>query len=119
MTDNKCDPPAFTASAGATLTFNLTKKGTALHNLPIAGEDNQFNTTDDVVSDTNLISGGQTGALTCTAPHQAGEYKFRCDIHPADRNDHRPLMSCRPRSRPRDLDSGALFVQPVATSVRR
>ena len=84
MTDETYIPNDFTVAKGAQVTFNLTNDGTAIHNMRIAGEDDEYNTADDAVSDPDLISGGQTGTLEWTAPNEAGEYKFQCDIHPTD-----------------------------------
>ena len=50
----------------------------------VAGADNQLNTADDVATAEQLILPGQSSSLTWTAPQEAGEYQFRCDIHPTD-----------------------------------
>jgi plastocyanin len=84
MTDNKFDPAGFTVPAGATVTFNLTNDGAAIHAMRVSGEDNEYNTDDDAVSDPDLISGGGTGTLEWTAPDSSGEIKFQCDFHPTD-----------------------------------
>ena len=84
MTDNKFDPAEFTVPSGATVTFNLTNDGAAIHAMRVAGEDNQYNTEDDAVSDPDIISGAGTGTLEWTAPDSPGEIKFQCDFHPTD-----------------------------------
>lgn len=84
MGDNFFDPTEFTVGAGATVTFNLTNDGIAIHNMRIGGEDNEYNTDDDAVSDPELMTGGQTGTLVWTAPSEPGEYIFQCDFHPTD-----------------------------------
>ena len=76
--------PTITVAAGAELTFNLTNDGTAIHNMRVAGEDNSFNTSDDAVSDPELMSAGETGTLTWTAPPEPGDHAYRCDFHPDD-----------------------------------
>jgi plastocyanin len=84
MGDNFFDPNAFTVDAGASVTFDITNGGVAIHNVRIAGPDGSYNTGDDAVSDPGLVSGGQTATLTWTAPSEAGEIIFQCDFHPTD-----------------------------------
>src|SRR5574341_1514330 len=84
MTDNKFDPTAVNVNAGASVTFNLTNKGAAIHNMRVAGPDGSYNTGDDAVSDPQLVSGGQTATLSWDAPSDAGEIIFQCDFHPTD-----------------------------------
>lgn len=72
------------ATAGQTLTINLTNKGTAIHNMRLAGADNNFNTSDDAVSDPNLVPAGQTAKVVWQVPNKPGTYKYQCDFHPAD-----------------------------------
>jgi plastocyanin len=84
MTDNKFDPNAITVDSGASVTFDLTNNGVAIHNMRIAGPDGSYNTGDDAVSDPGLVSGGQTATLSWDAPSDAGEFIFQCDFHPTD-----------------------------------
>ncbi|HUF52601.1 MAG TPA: cupredoxin domain-containing protein [Dehalococcoidia bacterium] len=84
MGDNFFEPNEFTVPAGATVTFNLTNDGAAIHNMRIFGADNEQNTDDDVVSDPDLVTGGETATLEWTAPEETGEYDFLCDFHPTD-----------------------------------
>lgn len=84
MTDNKFNPSAFTVDAGASVTFELTNEGVAIHNMRIAGADGNYNSSDDAVSDPQLVTGGQTGTLSWDAPSEAGEILFQCDFHPTD-----------------------------------
>jgi plastocyanin len=86
MGDNTFDPKEITVSAGATVKFSLTNSGVAIHNMRVAGEDNKFDSTDDAVSDPNLVTGGSTGTLEWTAPSSPGVIDFRCDFHPTDMN---------------------------------
>jgi Copper binding proteins, plastocyanin/azurin family. len=82
MTDTGNTPNDYTVAAGSTLTLNFTNKGTAAHNVRVAGADNQYNTSDDAVSDPDLIIAGGKGKLTWKAPSKAGAYNFKCDYHP-------------------------------------
>jgi plastocyanin len=84
MGDNFYEPNEFTVSAGATVTFNLSNDGTAIHNMRVDGGDGEYNTDDDTVSDPDLMNAGDTGTLTWTAPSEAGEVIFQCDFHPTD-----------------------------------
>jgi len=84
MTDNKFAPGDFIIPAGATVTFNLTNDGAAIHAMRVAGADNEYNTGDDAVSGPDLISGAGTGTLEWTAPDSPGEIKLQCDFHPTD-----------------------------------
>ena len=84
MTDNKFDPNAFTVDAGASVAFDITNKGAAIHNMRIAGPDGNYNTGDDAVSDPQLVTGGQTATLDWQAPSESGEIIFQCDFHPTD-----------------------------------
>jgi plastocyanin len=81
---NFFEPKQFTVSPGQNVTFNLTNDGAAIHNLRIAGEDGQYNTDDDTVSEPAQVSSGETGTIDWTAPDEAGTFEFRCDFHPTD-----------------------------------
>jgi uncharacterized cupredoxin-like copper-binding protein len=72
--------PTFKLAAGSTVTFNLANNGKALHNMVIAGPDNEFDTEDDIVSDPDTIPGGQAGALEFSADG-AAEYQYHCQFH--------------------------------------
>ncbi len=76
--------PTIEVSAGASVTVNLENKGTAIHNMRFAGEDNTYNNADDAVSDPNLLQAGQKAVLKFTAPKKAGTYNYQCDFHPTD-----------------------------------
>ena len=84
MGDNFFEPNEFPVKAGQKVTFNLTNGGAAIHNMRVAGADNEYNTDDDAVSDPSLLSSGDTGTLEWTAPDKAGEIDLRCEFHPAD-----------------------------------
>ncbi len=82
--DNFFEPKEVTVKAGASVTFDITNDGAAIHNMHVAGADGRFDTADDVVSDPNLLRGGGTATLAWTAPAQAGDVPFRCDFHPTE-----------------------------------
>lgn len=84
MGDNFFEPNEFTVDAGATVTFNLSNDGTAIHNMRVDGGDGEYNTDDDTVSDPELMNAGDAGTLVWTAPSEAGEIIFQCDFHPTD-----------------------------------
>ncbi len=84
MGDNFFDPKEINVDSGAAVTFDITNGGTAIHNMRIAGPDGSYNTSDDAVSDPQLVTGGQTATLSWDAPSDAGEIIFQCDFHPTD-----------------------------------
>jgi len=82
--DNFFDPKEITVEAGASVAFDITNEGAAIHNLRIAGTDGAYDTDDDAVSDPDLLRGGDTAELAWTAPAEAGDVPFRCDFHPVE-----------------------------------
>lgn len=76
--------PAIPVGAGDTLTIDLTNDGASIHNMRIAGEDGDYNTDDDAVSDPDLVTGGGTATIEWTAPDAPGEFNYQCDFHPTD-----------------------------------
>lgn len=76
--------PTLTVPVGEEITVNLTNDGAAIHNMRFGGEDKEYNTDDDAVSDPTLVPAGQTATLTFTAPGEAGTYVYQCDFHPTD-----------------------------------
>jgi plastocyanin len=68
-----------TARAGDVVELTLTNAGSVAHNIRISGEDKQYNTADDWVSE--VINAGDETSLVfkIDAP---GAYPFQCDLHP-------------------------------------
>jgi len=73
--------PTLTVTAGTSVTLTLTNGGNTVHNLSIAGEDDEFGTDDDLVSEPDAINGGETGAITFTFASPR-TYLYECDFHP-------------------------------------
>lgn len=76
--------PTIEVTAGASVTISLDNKGTAIHNMRFAGEDNKYNTSDDAASEPALFNAGEKGTIKFTAPAKAGTYDYQCDFHPTD-----------------------------------
>ncbi len=72
MGDNFFEPNEFNIGAGSEVTFNLTNDGAAVHNMRTAGEDNDYDTDDDSVSDPDVVSGGDGAVLTWEVPDEPG-----------------------------------------------
>ena len=81
--DNFFDPDQITVAADQEIAFNVTNDGSAVHNMRIAGADNEFDSDDDAVSDPEIISGGKTGVVSWQSPAAGAQVDFRCDFHPA------------------------------------
>jgi plastocyanin len=73
--------PTLSVKVGQAVKVNLTNKGVAIHNLRTAGEDGNYNSGDDDVSDPNPVSSGATASLEFTFD-KAGTFPYRCDFHP-------------------------------------
>ena len=82
MTDDGNTPNDYSLPAGETLALNFSNEGAAVHNVRIAGADNEYYTADDAVSDPEFIAAGGSGKLVWTAPSEGGSYIFQCDFHP-------------------------------------
>lgn len=76
--------PEIKVKAGQAVTVSLTNKGAVFHNMRFDGADAKFNSSDDAVSDPQLVNAGQTATLTWTAPNAPGSFKYQCDFHPTD-----------------------------------
>lgn len=84
MGDNFFDPKDIAVAAGASVSFAITNDGSAIHNMRIAGADNEYDTDDDAVSDPEIVPGGDTATVTWDTPSEVTEVNFRCDFHPTD-----------------------------------
>ena len=79
--------PDIAAPLGEQTTIDLTNDGFAIHNLHIAGTDNEYGIAfcesggDEPCSDPNLFAGGDTGSIAFQFD-EAGTFVFRCDFHP-------------------------------------
>lgn len=71
--------PEINVAAGTEIAATLENGGTAVHDLRIAGPDGEYNTDDDIVSDPDAITGGESGTITFTL--NAGTYLYQCDFH--------------------------------------
>ena len=83
MGDNTFERAEFSVSGGETVTFHIRNTGTAVHNVRIAGADNEYITDDDALSLPTLVYGAESATLDWTAPGPGGTFDFRCDFHPA------------------------------------
>jgi len=84
MDDNVFDPDQITVAADQEITFNITNDGSAIHNMRIAGADNEYDNDDDAVSDPDPVRAGDSAVITWQSAAIAGEIDFRCDFHPTD-----------------------------------
>ena len=73
--------PTLEVGVGESITFGIVNDGIAVHNMRIAGVDNEYVSDDDFVSDPDLFLGGDEGTLTF-AIDEAGTFNYRCDFHP-------------------------------------
>ena len=73
--------PTFEVGVGEAISFDLSNDGANIHNMRIAGIDDEYQTGDDFVSDPDLFVGGDTGTLAFTID-EAGTFNYRCDFHP-------------------------------------
>lgn len=80
--DNAVEPAEFTVRGGVIAAFSITNSGVAIHNVRIAGADNEFANEDDAISDPTLVNGGETATLEWFTPSAGGTFDFRCDFHP-------------------------------------
>jgi len=73
--------PTLEVGVGEAITFDIANDGVNIHNMRIAGIDNEYDNDDDFVSDPDLFVGGAEGTLTFTID-EAGTFNYRCDFHP-------------------------------------
>jgi plastocyanin len=79
--DNFFDPQQLDVTAGQAFVIDVSNVGSAIHNVRVAGDDNQFDTGDDILSPPDVILGGNSAQLggILASP---GTYDFQCDFHP-------------------------------------
>ena len=82
MGDNFFRANDLTVTAGQPVTINLKNDGSFVHNLRIAGADGKYDTSDDLVSEPDVMKNGDEGSLTVSL--EQGLYVFRCDFHPIE-----------------------------------
>ncbi len=81
--------PDIAVPLGEQTTIDLTNDGFAIHNLHIAGTDNEYGIVfcetggDEPCSDPALFAGGDTGDITFQFD-ETGTFVFRCDFHPVE-----------------------------------
>jgi plastocyanin len=83
MVDSQFEPRELFVNAEGAFRITLTNVGQYVHNMRIAGEDNEFETDDDIVLTPFAEKGGGTAELTGQID-KPGTYKFRCDFHPTE-----------------------------------
>ena len=87
MGDNFFEANVLVVSPGQQVTIDLTNDGAAVHNMHIAGADNEYSLAfcevggEEPCSDPELFQPGDTGTLVWTAPDATGLINFRCDFH--------------------------------------
>jgi plastocyanin/mono/diheme cytochrome c family protein len=72
--------PTLEVRVGDPITVQMTNTGSAPHNMRTTGDDAEFDSDDDAVSDPDLISGGGTGTINFSFA-QPGTYEYQCDFH--------------------------------------
>jgi mono/diheme cytochrome c family protein len=72
--------PTLNVPVNTAVTINLTNEGNAVHNVIVAGPDNEFDTDDDFISDPDTIAAGESGTLGFTLT-EAGTYDYHCQFH--------------------------------------
>lgn len=81
MQDNFFVPDNLTVEAGQTITVTLENQGQNVHNMHIAGLDNEYDTgDDDFISEPDTFRSGASGSIVFKID-QPGVYDFRCDFH--------------------------------------
>lgn len=75
------EPNTLSGPAGEAVEIVIENTGTLAHNVTVAGVDGEYDTTDDWVSQPELILAGDTGELVVKID-TPGTYPFRCSLHP-------------------------------------
>jgi plastocyanin len=71
------------AAPNVAVTFTLSNRGTAAHNLSFYTDSSGATPLADGSKMAQFVNGGQSGEVTFTTP-AAGSYFYRCDLHPND-----------------------------------
>ncbi len=74
-------PDTVAANAGDVIEIVVTNTGSVIHNLRLAGLDDEYETADDFEMPPNVIEPGETQRLVVKID-EPGTYRFRCDFHP-------------------------------------
>lgn len=80
--------PALGVGLGQEVTLNLVNIGTAVHNMHVAGTDNEYGDSpcqtggEEPCSDPDTMTAGSEGTITFSFT-EAGTFDFRCDFHAA------------------------------------
>ncbi len=74
-------PDTVAANAGDVIEIVVTNTGSVIHNLRLAGLDDEYDTADDFEMPPNVIEPGETQRLVVKID-EPGTYSFRCDFHP-------------------------------------
>ncbi|MFQ5472934.1 MAG: cupredoxin domain-containing protein [Dehalococcoidia bacterium] len=74
-------PRNITGPAGEAFEIVVTNTGSLSHNLTIAGVDEEYDTSDDWMTDPLLITPGEQGSVVVKID-EPGTYAFKCIIHP-------------------------------------
>lgn len=85
-TNTLFSPDALTAKAGQVVKIVMVNKGSVVHNLHVAGANNQYDDpdvpgTDDWITTPQSVEAGAEGSLLLKID-KAGAYAFKCDFHP-------------------------------------
>ncbi|MCH8814481.1 MAG: c-type cytochrome [Chloroflexi bacterium] len=72
--------PTLEVGVGESITFEVVNNGVAIHNMRIAGVDNEYDSEDDFVSVPDFFAADDKGTLTFTFD-EAGTFNYRCDFH--------------------------------------
>ena len=79
MGDSFFEPNELEVEAGQSFRINLTHDGKLVHNLRIAGLDNEYETADDLISTPSPLRSGEGGELVGQID-EPGVYRFRSDF---------------------------------------
>jgi plastocyanin len=78
LDDFSFDPDSFTVTAGTEVKIDVENVGAAPHTLTVYSDEEYTEPVDG--ADTGQVEGGEDGEFFAT--FDAGEYFFRCEVHP-------------------------------------